>query len=131
MNHKTFRDQIELYLHEELSPEQRTSFERHRHECTDCSAELEQLKRLDATVRIHRKPVEVDDRLLQEARQQLRAALRVERSRRSFSLHGFFEWVPDLNYKVLLGGATMLVGGILIGRTFLAPSAPSLSQWPK
>lgn len=133
MNHKTFREQIELYLHEELSPEQRTSFERHLRECPGCSAEVEQLTKLDATVRIHRRPVVVDDRLLQEARQQLRAALRAERSRPSFSLRvrELFDRVPGLNYRVLLGGAAMLVGGVLIGRTFLAPSASYVSLPPR
>jgi hypothetical protein len=133
MNHKTIQAQIELYLHDELSPEQRTAFERHVAGCFDCARELEQLKKLDATVRIHGTPVVVDDHLLQEARQQLRAALRAERSRPSFSaqLQEYLDWVPALNYKALLAGTTMLVGGILIGRTFLSPSSPALSLQPR
>jgi hypothetical protein len=133
MNHKTIREQMELYLHNELSNEQRTAFEQHLAACSDCSAELEQMKQLDAAVRKHRIPVLVDDRLLQEARQQLRAALRAERSRPSFyaRVEDYFDWVPAINYKVLLSGATLLVGGILIGRTVLAPSSPTFSPQPR
>ncbi len=133
MNHKTIRQQMEPYRQDELSPEQRTEFERHLHECADCSAELEQLRKLDAAVRIHRRPVEVDDRLLQEARQQLRAALRAERARPGLlaRVRDSFDWMPAWNYKIALSSAAMLVGGILVGRTFLAPSSPVLSSQPR
>ena len=132
MNHKMIQEEIDLYLHDELSPAQRTEFEEHIHKCPACAAELEQIRRLEDTVKIHRKPLIVDDRLLQEARQQLRAALRVERSRPNLSTSWseFFDWLPALNYKVIAGGAVMLIGGILVGRTFLAPSSPAIASGP-
>jgi len=132
MNHTTIRRQLEMYLLDELSSEQRREFERHLDGCPDCSAELAQLKKFEDTVRIHRRPVAVDDRLLQEARQQLRAALRVERSRPSLParVRNYLDWVPAWNYRTALGGVTMLAAGILIGRTFLAPSHPLISAQP-
>ncbi|RPH31237.1 HEAT repeat domain-containing protein, partial [bacterium] len=77
--------------------------------------------------------MEADDRLLPEARQQLRAALRVERSHPSLlaRVREYFDWMPAWNYRVFLGGAAMLAGGILIGRTFLSPSYPVLSTQPR
>ncbi len=133
MTHKTFQHEMEPYLQNELSPEQRKEFEQHLSTCSACSTELQELKKLEDTIRIHHKPVEVDDRLLQEARQQLRAALRAERSRPTVRtrVQEYFGWIPDWNYGILLGGATMLIGGILIGRTFLAPSTPVLSPGPR
>jgi hypothetical protein len=126
MNHKMIVQQIELYLHDELSPEQRAAFEQHMQRCPSCSEEMEQQRKLEDTVHIHRKTIEVDDRLLQEARQQLRAALRAERARPGLRarIQDSFGWLPSWNYRVVLGSAAMLAGGILIGRTFLAPSSP-------
>jgi hypothetical protein len=133
MNHKTVRQNIELYLHDELPAEQRREIEQHLAGCQDCSAELEQLKELEAAVRAHRKPVEVDDRLLQEARQQLRVALRAERSRPGLTarVQGFFDWILAPGYRTILGGAIMLIGGVFLGRTFFAPSSPTLVTLPR
>ena len=128
MSHATIRNQLELYLHDELSPAERTVFEQHLQGCPDCSAELEELKKLDATVRIHRRPIVVDERLLQEARQQLRAALRAERSRPSVPafVRGVADWIPTSTFRVIFGGTAMLLGGILLGRTYFAPSHPAV-----
>jgi hypothetical protein len=129
MNHKTIRKTMEQYLRNELSREDQTAFEQHLHGCPDCSAEVEHLKNLDAVIRSRRNPVVVSDQLLQEARQQLRAALRAERSRPDLfvRLQNSLAWLPAWNYRALLGSVAMLVAGVFLGRTFLAPSSPAAS----
>jgi hypothetical protein len=129
MNHSTIRKLLEQYLQGDLSPEQRTEFERHLDECPVCSSEVEQRRKFNAAMQTYRTPVVVSDQLLQEARQQLRAALRKERARPAMldRIQGYFDWMPSSSYGALLGGAAMLVAGILIGRNFLAPSSRLVS----
>ncbi|MGE5431370.1 MAG: HEAT repeat domain-containing protein, partial [Syntrophomonadaceae bacterium] len=90
----------------------------------ECSAEFVELSRLRRMVE-KAKPAEPDDKTLLEARQDLRAALRMERNRKTFGediierIRGFF----FLNYKAALGSAFTLVLGLAVGYLLFRPHA--------
>src|SRR5947209_3679535 len=81
MKHEHFKELLSLSLLGELEADQQVQLDQHLAECGECRTELEQLQRVNALVE-QSKPSAPDNRLLTEARQELRAALRVERSHR-------------------------------------------------
>ncbi|HEY2933774.1 MAG TPA: HEAT repeat domain-containing protein [Acidobacteriota bacterium] len=76
MKHEEFRESLVLYLYDELNDMEKDSFAKHLKECPSCSAELEEIKRLQAA--LGSEPHETSEELLQDARRQLFSALRRE-----------------------------------------------------
>lgn len=119
MDHLQFKELAHLSVFGEIKKSERDLLEKHLDECSSCREEMESLIRLKSILNKNRS-VEVDDKLLTEARQELRAALRIERSRQNF----FSELISNVksvfqeNYKLALGGLTTLVAGILLGYLF-------------
>ncbi len=121
MNHNEIVEQLPLLLYDDCSPEERNTLERHLGECPSCREELERLRRFSAVVSRPMPAFRVDDRLVEEARRNLRGALATER-RRPTVYHRIREWfmLPRLApYRIALGGAFLLVAGILLGRATL------------
>ncbi|MBI4810181.1 MAG: HEAT repeat domain-containing protein [Ignavibacteriales bacterium] len=116
MKHKRFEEQVHLYFYSELAGEELREFDHHLSVCSRCRNELEKMKRL-ARVLNKFEPLQVSDPLLQEARQELSQSLKNERKKKSF-LDTIIDTIYDvvvLRYKVAIGGAALLVGGMLIG----------------
>jgi len=80
MEQQHYKDWLELSLHGELAAPDQKKLEEHLATCAECRTELEDLKHLQTTLR-GAKRLEPTDALLQEARLELRTALRVERSK--------------------------------------------------
>lgn len=116
MDHLKFKELAHLSVFGEIKKTERDLLEEHLAECSDCREEIESLIRLKGILNKNRA-VEVDEKLLSEARQELRAALRLERSKRNF----FNELILNVksflmqNYKYSLGGLAALAVGILLG----------------
>jgi hypothetical protein len=116
MNHDQFLDLVHLSLYHDLDEDQQQVLALHLKSCAECSVELEQLKKLDVLLRTNQR-FEVTDQLLDEARRELRVALRLERSKRSLVT----EWVERLNVlrmpgvRLAMGGAATLVIGFCVG----------------
>lgn len=133
MNHDQYREWLVLSLYGELDPLQRETLDDHLRECTGCRAELEHLRAFNQILS-QRKAVDVDDRLLQNARRQFRTALMEERSKYSF-LSMITEWIARLLHRpkgllrrpvgIALGGIAMLVIGMVLGYTLVVPAVPS------
>ncbi len=126
MKHEQLRELLHLSLYRELDDDRRSVLEQHLPTCPDCSAEMAKLQKLDTLLqRGHR--VEVTDQLLDEARRELRVALRLEQSRR----FRFSEWLDRLNIlpapgvRLALGGAATLVVGISLGYLVFSPGTGS------
>ncbi len=124
--HEKYREWIQLMLYGELDEEQLKELNSHIHDCPDCSAELGAMKRFHSF--LEKSPAY--ENLLNEARQQLRGALRVKPSS---PVTDFFESVQRAvfgHYKVALGGAALMGIGVFLG-TLIVPSrqqtAPQLA----
>lgn len=126
MKHEQLRELLHLSLYHELDDDQKSVLDQHLKTCTDCSAEMAKLQKLDNLLQKGRR-IEVTDQLLDEARRELRVALRLEQSRR-FS---FSEWIDRLNiipapaFRVALGGVATLVVGLSLGYLVFSPGTAS------
>lgn len=128
MNHQQYREGLLLSLYEELNSEEKSRLDMHLQQCSECRIELEELQKLHASL-ARAGSFAPDDALLNDARQNLRAAIRAERTRPSLwdRLADFASDYVLPNYKIALGGVTMLAAGILVGRMFL-PSGQETPQ---
>jgi hypothetical protein len=125
MHNTEFKQQLQLYLSGELDVQERQTIQRHLEECGECRIELEHLQKLGTLV-LQRPELEVDDRLLQEARQELHAALRNEKSRRRFwaAVDKLFPSLTSKRFAFALGGGVIFVVGIAVGRFYLPANRP-------
>ncbi|HEY3128544.1 MAG TPA: HEAT repeat domain-containing protein [Acidobacteriota bacterium] len=134
MNHKQFRDWIQLSLYDELDEEEQHLLERHLEACEPCRAELREFKSLHETLEVPMS--ESIDPLLKQAREELHGALRLERSRRSTAAG----WIARISERSVLGGfrspvflkvaaaaVLMLSAGIFIGYVTFRPGKPGPS----
>ena len=134
MSHQEYREKLPLLVYGELSKEEQKVVKLHLEECTACTEELAQLDKLQSTFDSAMLP-KASEELLNEARTELRAALRIERSRLSWKeiwterLEG---WFPML--RLSFAAMASLAFGILIGYKALRPEAvtnPTESRDPR
>ena len=125
MNHQQWKEWVNLLAYEELDAERKNLTEDHLNACQACSQELEQLKRLHRVMDNHAVQIPTES-LLQEARQELRAALRNERNKQTSSSR-LREWFSGLipTPRVALGFASMLIVGLLSGYVLFKSQVPS------
>lgn len=123
MNHKQFLELIHLSFIGEMNDDERQTLDRHLKTCENCRKEFEELKKFHALVS-SQSVLEPTDDLLQEARQELRVALRFERSRSSVwsSLRERFSFLVAPQFRVALGGLAVFAVGMFIGYVAFAPS---------
>ncbi|MCU7496670.1 MAG: hypothetical protein HF314_15030 [Ignavibacteria bacterium] len=125
MEHEKFKEWVQLSVFDELGEAENLQLSEHLKTCRECSAELSELYKLRSVV-AKAKPAEPDEKTLLEARQDLRAAIRMERNRKSFGeeiidrVRGFL----FLNYKAALGSAFALVLGLALGYLIFRPHVP-------
>lgn len=116
MNHKKFKEWIQLFLYDELNQNEKIELQNHLDECNECNAEMEKQKRFFQALEKTSLP-EVDESLLAEARREFNSALKVEKSKRSsfsfpkINLSGFF-FSP---LKIAFSGVMVLMIGLLLG----------------
>ena len=77
MNHNEYKKLIQLSLYGELSKTKQLQLEEHLHVCEECRSELENQKNL-LSILAESNKYKTDEKLLTEARAQLRGALRME-----------------------------------------------------
>ncbi|HEX9613920.1 MAG TPA: HEAT repeat domain-containing protein [Bacteroidota bacterium] len=125
MDHEQYKEWIQLLVYDELKSDEQASLDQHMAGCTECRAELQELRNLKAL--LSKAPgFHVSDSLLEEARQELRAALRIERSRISLwdRITGRLDDLFSPLGKVALSGVAMLTVGFLAGYLVFS-SAPA------
>ncbi len=116
MNHKKYKEWIQLFLYDEMTQKEKDELLNHLESCNECSGEIEKQKRFHTMIKGSSLP-EVEQNLLSEARRELNAALRVEKTKRRTSrfplidFSGFF-FSP---LKIAFGGAVVLIIGIFAG----------------
>ena len=126
MNHQEIKSWLELSIHGDLDQSQQRILDEHLAGCGECRSELEELKRLFTAV--ERSPrLAATDSLLQEARQELRVALRLEHSRVSLwdqIKEKTEEWMAPW-VRISLSAASMLAIGFIAGALVVRSAAPS------
>ena len=128
MNHTKYTEDLRLYLLEELNDEEKLRLENHLLECAECSAELEELRRLDLALK-QSKPNMPDEFALETARKNLWNEIVIEKEKKSFN-ERTVDWVKrNLSpaYRFVLGSAAALAFGFLLGYLIFS-GAPSRNQ---
>jgi hypothetical protein len=116
MTHRQYKEWIQLSVLDELTTDERELLGRHLDECGECRAELEQLTKF--TSRVHQRQLfQPTDQLLQEARQELRVALRLERMKQPIrvTLKTWWEALSSGSLRLAAGGVAMVAIGMLLG----------------
>jgi hypothetical protein len=116
MNHNKYKEWIQLYLYDELDENSRAKLLEHLAMCNECSAGMEKQKAFLDTI-ARNKLSDADESLLNEARRELNAALRVERSKGHSSLFNKFRLMEFFSspLRVSFSGAVVLAVGLMIG----------------
>ena len=122
MNHNEIKKWIRLSLYSELNNEEQSVLELHLKDCDECRNELEQQRNLLSL--ISAKKNDVDDKLLMEARAQLRGAIRNERQRKGY-LDNIIQYLNNfitIPFRTVLSGVALLVIGFFVGYLFYGSS---------
>jgi hypothetical protein len=122
MRHQQYKDRLQLMLYDELSTQDLQDLEKHIEECAECRAELEELKKFHSVLAQH-TPSFVTDTLLQEARRELRGALRSERLKQSIweKLAERVRIFTLPQYKIAFGAVATLAVGLFLGYLVFSP----------
>ena len=83
MKHAQYKEWLHLSVIDELNDDARHLLDAHLGGCSECRDELKELLKFQSVI-AENPPVEVTDRLLQEARQQLHLSLLEYRLRKPF-----------------------------------------------
>lgn len=121
MSHDEWKELLSLSLYDEVNEEERILLEDHLKTCQNCKKEQENLKKLHLVLGSHPAPGED---LLQDARTQLRSALRAERNRESI-WQKIRNVLPGTSkYGVAWASGLALVLGLVIGRFAFVTAPP-------
>ncbi len=119
MEHQKYKEWIKLSFYDELGKNEQEQLEKHLLICPECKTEFEEQSKLASFLSKEevKGNIESDRQLLSEARRELRAALRVEREKKSFGGNFFNQLISFLTtpYKFALSGAAVLLIGFLVG----------------
>jgi hypothetical protein len=119
MEHQKYKEWIKLSFYDELGKNEQEQLEKHLIICSECKKEFDEQKKLVSFLSKEESQKEMrrDPQLLNEARRELRAALRVETERRDFGGTIFNSLISFLTtpYKFALSGAAVLLAGLLAG----------------
>jgi hypothetical protein len=121
MDHNQYRENLPLLIYGELDKVEEKELKQHMEQCVNCKQEFTQLEKLYSTIDDADVP-KATEPLLQEARMELRAALRLERSRNSWKeiwterLKG---WFPI--FRLSFAALASLAIGIFIGYKAISP----------
>ena len=119
MEHQKFKEWIKLSFYDELSKKEIEQLEEHLTGCSECKAEYEEQRKLFSFLskKESNADKQPDAQLLNEARRELRAALRIEREKKSIG-GNIYRWFIDFlttPYKLAFSGIAVLFIGFFAG----------------
>jgi hypothetical protein len=121
MEHEHYRQNLSLLLYGELGKSEETELREHMKSCATCAREFEELEMLFSTIDSANFP-KASEPLLQEARMELRAALRLERSKKTWKdiwTERIQGWLPI--FRITFASLASLALGIFIGYKAISP----------
>ncbi|HAL57574.1 MAG TPA: hypothetical protein DCP63_14175 [Bacteroidetes bacterium] len=124
MMHKQYLELLHLSFLDELQEDEGQVLQKHLETCQACRDEERELKSFHSLL-ARRATAEPSEELLREARQELRVALRMERSKRwawSDLLENIFSFATP-QQRLALGGVASLAAGMLLGYAIFGPSS--------
>jgi NACalpha-BTF3-like transcription factor len=121
MKHNEYKQMIHLSLYGEISEDEQKNLKHHLESCEECRLELEQQKYFLMMVTDNQK-YKVNDELLNEARTQLRDALRSEklRSRSTFSFGKRIVSLLSSPPRLAFSSLVILLVGFILGSIFFS-----------
>jgi Putative zinc-finger len=136
MEHQKYKDWIKLYFFNELGKREQQELDEHLMNCSECKAEFEDQERLISFLSKEESGKLPDTQLLNEARREFRAALRVETDNKNFGRNILDRLISFIStpYKFVLSGAAILLIGFFAGylvynsSTNINSASPILSQ---
>jgi len=116
MNHDNYKELIELSLMNELDKTEQKQLDEHISVCNECASFYQKEKKFRKILTSSPLPEPSDD-LLKEARLELRAALRLERNKKSWiiNLTGVVKDFLSINYRTVINSTAFIFAGIVIG----------------
>lgn len=122
MTHDHFKEQLHLFVYEELDENEKGLLESHLATCNECRSELIELQKLRGLLAEH-PTAAPNEGLLYEARRELQVALRAQQNKPGL-LTGLVEFVRSIGpqYKLAFGGMATLAIGFLVGYLAFSPS---------
>ncbi|MBF8293638.1 MAG: zf-HC2 protein [Bacteroidetes bacterium] len=129
MKHDQYKELLHLSFYHDLNDDEQMVLSDHLKNCAECQAEGEGLKKLESAL-VQGQRFEVNDQLLDQARRELRVALRLEAAKQPL----WTEWLERFNIlshpglRLALGGAAMLVVGFAIGYLVFMPAGMTNSE---
>ena len=124
MKHKQFEEWLRLSLYDELNDQEQAVLDKHLAACERCRVEFDELKKIHSTL-AHHRPIAIQEPFLQDARRNLRLRIQTESEHHSpwAKVRALFDGILAPPLQVALGGAAILILGILVGYiVFKSPS---------
>ena len=129
MNHNKIKEIINLSIYNELSEDEQAFLNVHMANCEECRTEYEQIQKLNGLLN-NLKTSKIDNQLLSEARQELKAAINLEFIKKSL-LDNIIEklnMVLAPNYKLVFGSIILILTGLIIGYFLFSPGINGISS---
>jgi hypothetical protein len=128
MEHKIFKEMIQLALLNELNDDEMKELHKHLIECNECQLEYENLTKFYAVIN-ESKTDKIDEYFLHDAREQFRQKLNYELSRQSiveklFNSVRKYLWIYK---RPVLAGAFSLAIGLFLGYVIFSPDSSHIN----
>lgn len=128
MDHKIYKEMIQLALLDELNDDELKKLHQHLIECSECQAEYDDLSKYISAINENKK-TSPEDGLLQEARAQFKRKLNYDLSKQSLMVKAFRTlkmniWVYR---RPALAGAFSLIIGLFAGYLIFSPGTSNLN----
>lgn len=116
MKHKKYEDLIQLYLYDEIDEANKRFLKQHLKGCPECKNHLEELSKM-FKIFMEKDKNESDDKLLFEARAELRGYLRAQKNKTSIAgkLIQILSLLTIKPVSIAFSGATVLLVGFFLG----------------
>jgi hypothetical protein len=114
MKKEEYKELMQLSIYGELNDEDQGKLDAYLKKHLDFNKEYQELKKLKSFISQNTSS-RTSDKLLNDARNQLREALRKERNKKSFANQIITVAVDFLHRKIAFGGVTILLLGVVIG----------------
>jgi len=128
MDHKIFKEMIQLALLDELNDDEMNQLHRHLIECSDCQSEYDSLSKYYSAINGSKKE-DVNNELLLDARAQFKRKLNYDLSKQSLLEKAFRTlrmniWIYR---RPALAGAFSLIIGLFAGYLIFSPGSSKLN----